>query len=47
VQWKFIVKNNLRTEFFILAAQGFEVFTAFLSSIPDYPAYSLYRNLDN
>lgn len=46
MQWKFIVQNNLRTEFFILAAQGFEVLTEFLSSISDYPVDSSSQNLN-
>ncbi len=46
LQWKFIVKNDLRVEFMLFAAQGWDVVTDFLTSFPDYPAYSLYRSSD-
>ena len=37
VQWKFIVKNDLRAEFFYFAAEGWEVVTDFLYSFEEYP----------
>jgi hypothetical protein len=37
VQWKFIVKNDLRIEFFYFAAQGFDALTDFLHSFDKYP----------
>jgi len=37
VQWKFIVKNDLDADFFTLAAQGWDVVTAFLHSYENYP----------
>jgi hypothetical protein len=37
VQWKFIVKNDLRAEFFYFAAEGWEVVTDFLHSFEEYP----------
>ncbi|MDD5754544.1 MAG: hypothetical protein PHN45_07315, partial [Methylococcales bacterium] len=40
-QWKFIVKNDLRADFFILAAQGWDVVTNFLNSFDQYPIFSL------
>lgn len=47
LQWKFIVANDLRVEFMLLAGQGFDVVTEFLTSFADYPVYSLYKNLDD
>jgi len=46
IQWKFVVKNDLRVEFMLLAQQGWDVLTDFLTSFPDYPAYSLYQDFD-
>lgn len=37
VQWKFIVKNDLRAEFFYFALQGWDVATDFLHSFDNYP----------
>lgn len=37
VQWKFIVKNDLRIEFYLLASQGWDVATDFLYSFDKYP----------
>jgi hypothetical protein len=37
VQWKFIVKNDLRIEFYLLAVQGWDVVTDFLHSFEKYP----------
>ena len=37
VQWKFIVKNDLRAEFFDFAEKGWEVVTDFLHSFEEYP----------
>lgn len=37
VQWKFIVKNDLRAEFFYFAVQGWDVATDFLHSFDKYP----------
>ena len=37
VQWKFIVKNDLRAEFFDFAEKGWEVVTEFLHSFEEYP----------
>jgi hypothetical protein len=37
VQWQFIVKNDLRAEFFTMAAEGWDVLTEFLHSFDDYP----------
>jgi hypothetical protein len=44
MQWKFIVLNDLRVDFMLLAGQGFDVVTEFLTSFADYPAYSLFQN---
>lgn len=45
-QWRFVVKNDLRTEFYLFAAQGFDVLTDFLNSFPNYPAFSLFQDFD-
>lgn len=37
VQWKFIVKHDLRSEFFYFVGQGFDVLTDFLHSFDKYP----------
>ncbi len=37
VQWKFIVKNDFRSEFFSFASQGWDELTNFLHSFEDYP----------
>lgn len=41
-QWDFIVKNDLRADFFILASDCWDVLTDFLTSFDDYPAFSLW-----
>jgi hypothetical protein len=41
VQWKFIVKNDLRTVFYLFAAEGWDVVTDFLQSYEHYPAFSM------
>lgn len=46
-QFKFIVKNDLRTEFYLLALDGWDVLTSFLTSFPDYPAFSMAQNFDD
>jgi hypothetical protein len=37
VQWKFIVKNDLVSDFYLLASQGWDVLTDFLYSFDKYP----------
>ncbi len=37
VQWKFIVKNNLLIDFYLLAVDGWDVLTDFLHSFNHYP----------
>ncbi|MDD5215390.1 MAG: hypothetical protein PHQ03_07640 [Methylococcales bacterium] len=47
MQWKFIVANDLRVDFMLLASQGWDVASEFLTSFADYPAYSLFQNFDD
>ena len=47
-QWKFVVKNDLRTDFFLLAAVGWDVLTNYLYSFDGYPQeFSLIPPLEN
>jgi hypothetical protein len=46
-QWKFIAKNDLRTDFFLLAAYGWDVVTNFLHSFDDYPEFVLISPPEN
>lgn len=41
VQWKFIVKNDLRIVFYLFASRGWDVVTDFLQSYEHYPAFSM------
>lgn len=47
MQWKFIVANDLRVDFMLLASQGWDVVSEFLTSFADYPAYSIFQNFDD
>ncbi len=46
-QWRFIAKNDLRAEFYVLALEGWDVLTSFLTSFRDYPVFSMAQILDN
>jgi hypothetical protein len=41
VQWKYIIKRDLRSEFFYFASESWDVVTNFLYSFPDFPVFSM------